>query len=79
MSNIFPLAWFKCLPKRFHCRRALGSPSSSPTSFLKITTDDLFGDDKTAIEDNIPIGGKTVAAPIQIVASHLRLTCVIRI
>ena len=38
---------------------------SSTTSSLKITMDDLFGDDKTAIEDNIvSVGDKTSAVPL---------------
>jgi hypothetical protein len=41
--------------------------NSSATSSLKITTNDLFGDDKTAIEDNIvPISDKTVVVPLPI-------------
>jgi hypothetical protein len=43
------------------------SSQISSTSSLKITTYDLFGHDKTAIEDNtVSIGDKTVAVPLPI-------------
>jgi hypothetical protein len=38
------------------------SQSSSAATTLNITANDLFGDDKTAIEDNVPICDKTAAA-----------------